>query len=177
IEAFWKLRVPRANVCPEHTPPSQYIIDSFFERVQDSVCWANRGGGKTLLGALATWLDTVFKSECATKILGGSLEQSKKMYQHLTGEGDGWGLVTEDFQYLIEGEMLAAKTATLNGSNINILTASMKSVRGPNPKNSSSMKSMSAMTGYTRPLFSSPKPSGAFGPVRKFIPPCTRLTA
>ncbi|MDD5641919.1 MAG: hypothetical protein PHX53_09735 [Syntrophales bacterium] len=134
IEAFWKLRVPRANVCPEHTPPSQYIIDSFFERVQDSVCWANRGGGKTLLGALATWLDTVFKSECATKILGGSLEQSKKMYQHLTGEGDGWGLVTEDFQYLIEGEMLAAKTATLNGSNINILTASMKSVRGPHPQ-------------------------------------------
>jgi hypothetical protein len=134
IESFWGLRIPREHVCPEHTPPSQYIIDSFFEQVQDSVCWANRGGGKTLLGALATWLDTVFKPECATKILGGSLEQSKKMYQHLTGEGDGWGLVTEDFQYLIEGEMLAAKTATLNGSNINILTASMKSVRGPHPQ-------------------------------------------
>ncbi|MFZ5451501.1 MAG: hypothetical protein ACOZF2_06480 [Thermodesulfobacteriota bacterium] len=134
IESFWGLRIPRVHVCPEHTPPAQYIIDSFFEEVQDSVCWANRGGGKTLLGALATWLDTVFKPECATKILGGSLEQSKKMYQHLTGEGDGWGLVTEDFQYLTEGEMLAARTATINGSNINILTASMKSVRGPHPQ-------------------------------------------
>ncbi|MFA4904683.1 MAG: hypothetical protein WC600_18300 [Desulfobaccales bacterium] len=88
IEAYWKLRIPRARVCPEHPPPAEYIVDSFFEEVQDSVCWANRGGGKTLLGALATWLDTVFKKDCATKILGGSLEQSKKMYQHLTGGGD-----------------------------------------------------------------------------------------
>src|SRR5208282_3129747 len=74
IRTFWGLRVPQAQVCPEHTPPAEYIVDSFFEEVQDSVCWANRGGGKTLLGALSTWLDTVFKSDCATKILGGSLE-------------------------------------------------------------------------------------------------------
>jgi hypothetical protein len=134
IEAFWKLRVPRVQVCPEHTPPAQYVVDSFFEKVQDSVCWANRGGGKTLLGALSTWLDTVFKTHCATKILGGSLEQSKKMYQHLTGEGDGWGLVTDDFRYLLRGEMLAGQTTLINKSNINILTASSKSVRGPHPQ-------------------------------------------
>jgi hypothetical protein len=134
IEVYWKLRVPRAQVCPEHTPPAEYIVDSFFETVQDSVCWANRGGGKTLLGALSTWLDTVFKHDCATKILGGSLEQSKKMYHHLTGGGDGWGLVTEDFQYLLQGEMLSAQTALVNKSHINILTASSKSVRGPHPQ-------------------------------------------
>ncbi len=134
IEAYWNLRIPRAQVCPEHTPPAEYIVDSFFEKVQDSVCWANRGGGKTLLGGLSTWLDTVFKPNCATKILGGSLEQSKKMYQHLTGEGDGWGLVTDDFRYLLRGEMLAAQTALINKSNINILTASSKSVRGPHPQ-------------------------------------------
>lgn len=134
IRTFWGLRVPQAQVCPEHTPPAEYIVDSFFEEVQDSVCWANRGGGKTLLGALSTWLDTVFKSDCATKILGGSLEQSKKMYQHLTGGGDGWGLATDDFRYLLRGEMLAAQTALVNKSNINISTASSKSVRGPHPQ-------------------------------------------
>jgi hypothetical protein len=134
IEAFWNLRIPRAQVCPGHTPPAQYICDSFFERVQDSICWANRGGGKTLLGALSTWLDAVFKKNCATKVLGGSLEQSKKMYQHLTGEGDGWGLATDDFRHLLRGEMLAASTTLINKSNINILTASSKSVRGPHPQ-------------------------------------------
>ncbi len=134
IDSFWKLRVPRAQVCPEHTPPAEYIVDSFFELVQDSVCWANRGGGKTLLGALATWLDTVFKTGCATKVLGGSLEQSKRMYEHLTGEGDGWGMVTEDFRYLLRGDMLAQRTVLGNLSNIQILTASSKSVRGAHPQ-------------------------------------------
>jgi len=134
IEAFWGLRIPQVQVCPEHTPPAAYIVDSFFETVQDSVCWANRGGGKTLLGALSTWLDTVFKSNCATKILGGSLEQSKKMYQHLTGGGDGWGLATKNFGHLIKGEMLAGQTTLVNNSSINILTASSKSVRGPHPQ-------------------------------------------
>ncbi|MEJ2672339.1 MAG: hypothetical protein P8168_09110 [Deltaproteobacteria bacterium] len=140
IEAFFidksgkPLHIPRASVCMDHTPPAQYICDSFFETVQDSVCWANRGGGKTLLGALATWLDTVFKSGCATKILGGSQEQSKRMYEHLTGEGDGWGIVNEDFQHVLRGEMLAQRTVLNNQSNIQILTASSKSVRGAHPQ-------------------------------------------
>lgn len=134
VEAFWGLKIPKVSVCPEHTPPAKYILDSFFGMAQHSVCWANRGGGKTLLGALSTWLDTVFKDNCATKILGGSLEQSKKMYQHLTGEGDGWGLVTEEFRFLLRGEMLAAQTVLINQSNIQILTASSKSVRGPHPQ-------------------------------------------
>jgi hypothetical protein len=134
IEAYWKLRVPRAQVCPEHTPPAEYILDSFFETVQNAVCWANRGGGKTLLGALSTWLDAVFKNHCATKILGGSQEQSKRMYEHLTGEGDGWGMVTEDFRHVLRGEMLAHRTVLNNQSNIQILTASSKSVRGAHPQ-------------------------------------------
>jgi hypothetical protein len=134
IEAFWGIRLPRAQVCPEHTPPAQYLVDAFFERTPDAICWANRGGGKTLLGALVTWLDTVFKDGCATKVLGGSLEQSKRMYEHLTGEGDGWGLVNGNFQHLLRGEILAQRTVLNNLSNIQILTASSKSVRGAHPQ-------------------------------------------
>jgi hypothetical protein len=128
------LHIPRAQVCPEHTPPAEYLLDSYFERVPNAICWANRGGGKTLLGALSTWLDTAFKDGCSTKVLGGSLEQSKRMYEHLTGEGDGWGLVTEDFQYMLRGDILAQRTVLSNQSNIQILTASSKSVRGAHPQ-------------------------------------------
>jgi hypothetical protein len=134
IKSFWRLQVPHAQVCPDHTPPAEYVSDAFFENVPDAVCWANRGGGKTLLGALVTWLDTVFKDHCATKVLGGSLEQSKRMYEHLSGEGDGWGLVTEDFQHLLRGEMLAQRTVLTNLSNVQILTASSRSVRGAHPQ-------------------------------------------
>ncbi|MFA5381826.1 MAG: hypothetical protein WC356_01585 [Candidatus Micrarchaeia archaeon] len=128
------LTIPRAHVCEHHNSPADYICDTFFERVQNSICWSNRGGGKTLLAGLCTWLDSAFKGGCSTKILGGSQEQSKRVYEHLTGEGDGWGLVTEDFQYLLNGEMLAQGSKLNNQSNIQILTASSRSVRGAHPQ-------------------------------------------
>jgi len=128
IEVFWGLRIPRARVCPEHTPPAEYITAGFFEEVLDCVCWANRSGGKTLNGALVTWLDAVFKGNCETKILGGSGEQSLRMYEHIKG------FITPPFLHLVEGEALRTRTHLTNGSNIQILTASTKSVRGPHPQ-------------------------------------------
>ena len=83
IESFWGLKVPRAKVCPDHTPPAEYVTAAFFEEVQDCICWANRSGGKTFNGAMVTWLDSVFKAGCETKILGGSGEQSLRMYEHM----------------------------------------------------------------------------------------------
>ena len=133
IEACWGIHIPQAQVCPDHTPPGDYLAAAFFEELADCICWANRSGGKTFLGALATWLDSVFKDRCETKILGGSREQSERMYGHLTGEG-GVGLVTEDFEYLIKGEVLSSKTSLVNKAHIQILTASTRSVRGPHPQ-------------------------------------------
>ncbi|MDD5642137.1 MAG: hypothetical protein PHX53_10835 [Syntrophales bacterium] len=129
VEAFWGLRIPRVKVCPEHTPPAEYVTAAFFEEVQNSVCWANRGGGKTLNGALATWLDAVFKPGCETKILGGSLEQSQKMYSHIKER-----FATPPFIPLVKGEMLKTHTKMVGDGSIQILTASSKSVRGPHPQ-------------------------------------------
>ena len=128
IEIFWGIKVPRGKVCPEHTPPAEYIVASYFEEILDCVCWANRSGGKTLNGALVTWLESVFKKGCETKILGGSGEQSLRMYEHIKS------FITPPFQHLVEGEALRTRTHLVNGSNIQILTASTKSVRGPHPQ-------------------------------------------
>lgn len=128
IEAFWGIYIPRARVCPDHTSPAEYIVAAFFEEVRDCVCWANRGGGKTLNGALVAWLDSVFKAGCETKILGGSGEQSLRMYEHMKS------FITEPFQLLVEGEALKTRTKLKNASHIQILTASAKSVRGPHPQ-------------------------------------------
>jgi hypothetical protein len=128
VEVFWGVRIPRVKVCPEHTPPAEYIVAAFFEEILDCVCWANRSGGKTFNGALVTWLDSVFKSGCETKILGGSGEQSLRMYEHMKS------FITPPFQPLVEGEALRTRTHLVNGSNIQILTASTKSVRGPHPQ-------------------------------------------
>jgi len=56
------------------------------------------------------------------------------MYQHLSGERNGWGLVPDDLRHLLRGEMLAGQTSLINRTNINILTASSKFVRDPHPQ-------------------------------------------
>ena len=132
VEAAWGIRVPRRPVCPHHNAPAEYLVESFFGS-SDCICWANRGGGKTLLGAITTALDAIFKVRCETKILGGSGEQSLRMYAHikdLLGEAytrDAW-------EPLVNGEVLQTKTGLINDSTIQILTASSRSVRGPHPQ-------------------------------------------
>lgn len=128
IEAFWGLHIPRVAICPGHCSPADYVTTAFFEDGLNSICWANRGGGKTFNGALVTWLDSVFKPGCETKILGGSGEQSLRMYEHIRS------FITLPFQHLVDGEVLRTRTHLKNGSNMQILTASMKSVRGPHPQ-------------------------------------------
>ncbi|MEM1071565.1 MAG: hypothetical protein AAGH71_01900, partial [Planctomycetota bacterium] len=67
--------------------PFAYICHAFFEdrRPRDAVVWANRGGGKTFLGAVATALDMVFKPGVEIRIVAGSLEQAGRMHAHLRG--------------------------------------------------------------------------------------------
>lgn len=122
--------------------PLDYLSHTFFEGRRfehadpasdtrdptDCVVWANRGGGKTFLGAVATMLDLVYKPGIQVRILGGSLEQSKRMQEHLAR--------------LFEHERLApllrpgragraARSITLeNGSRAEVLAASETSVRG-----------------------------------------------
>ena len=49
----------------------------------DCVVWANRGGGKTQLGAVLSLLEGVFFDGCQVRILGGAEEQSQRMYEYL----------------------------------------------------------------------------------------------
>jgi hypothetical protein len=88
--------------------------------------WAPRGGGKTKLGAVATLLDLVHKRGCSIRILGGSLEQSMKMWEHLC----------EDIERAIEDgnldcELKAYRArVSKGGGTARVLTQSQKAVRG-----------------------------------------------
>ncbi|MEQ9460962.1 MAG: hypothetical protein RIG82_08430 [Phycisphaeraceae bacterium] len=136
------LDVPRRAVVAGSVSPFEYLRRSFFgdelagaERAEsgDLVVWANRGGGKTRLGAVATLVDLLFKPGIQMRILGGSLEQSQRMHEHLL--------------QLLETPLLAdrrvgaggsvlAKPATgrgvtlMNGSRVELLAQSHRSVRG-----------------------------------------------
>ncbi len=127
------LVVPRVPIVPGNSAPFDYLKHAFFEEPsgqhhtmgKDAVIWANRGGGKTMLGAVATLLDLLFKPGVQVRILGGSLEQSSKMYEHLVHLLDKpW------FRSLLDGEPTQRRVALVNGSRAQLLSGSQRSVRG-----------------------------------------------
>ncbi len=133
------LTVPRSPLIAGHASPFDYLCFAFFEEPptdaeainpetpddRDCVVWANRGGGKTFLGAVATLLDLVFKPGIAVRILGGSLEQSSRMHAHLAALLDNPALSP-----LIEGRVTRKGVKLTNGSECQILAQSHTSVRG-----------------------------------------------
>ncbi|MEM9418948.1 MAG: hypothetical protein AAGA25_07870 [Planctomycetota bacterium] len=124
------LDVGRVAIAQDSTPPFAYLQHAFFHG-HDCVVWANRGGGKTMLGAVATLLDLLFKPGIQVRILGGSLEQSSKMYDHLRSLLDRPLLRDPS-----DGCSVLARPATgrrvelVNGSVAEVLAGSQRSVRG-----------------------------------------------
>ncbi len=138
------LHVPTTPLIAGHASPFDYLVHAFFEdgnwrhacgqwgehksneqAIRDCVVWANRGGGKTFLGAVATMLDLVFKSGIEIRILGGSMDQSKRMHAHLAGlfrHGSIAGM--------IDGRITQTRVRLTNGSACEVLAQSQTSVRG-----------------------------------------------
>jgi len=131
IKVFLGIDVPDKQICPEHNSPLDYLWHSFnsdFAKPKpanaDCVVWANRGGGKTDLAAVATLLDCVFKPNCQVRILAGSEDQAGRMYQYLTN------FLRNGFEKYLAGPVRKAGCKFVNGSAVDVLTQSQASVRG-----------------------------------------------
>jgi len=131
VKVFLGIDVPDKRICPEHNTPMDYLWHSFSadfaaegKTNADAIVWANRAGGKTELAAVATLLDCVFKPNCRVRILGGSGEQSGRMYQYLTA------FLWKGFEEFLADPALKAKCRFVNGSSVEVLTQSATSVRG-----------------------------------------------
>lgn len=146
LDREFDLRIARRPLLPGSSAPFDYLVHTFFEgrfthaqpgdgdghpaarpqrAAQDCVIWANRGGGKTFLGAVATMLDLVFKPGIQVRILGGSLEQSGRMYAHLRA------LFEHDaLRPLLDGKPTEKRIRLTSGSCAEILAQSQTAVRG-----------------------------------------------
>jgi hypothetical protein len=135
LESYLGLHVPSKRLCQGHSSPMDYLWFSYSGdmkaarrrsrgRIGDCVVWANRGGGKTLLAAVLTLLDSLFKPGCETRILGGSGEQARRMYEYLAY------FINRGFDRHIEGPILKSRCLFKNGSRVEVLTQSPTSVRG-----------------------------------------------
>lgn len=117
------LVIPRVSVCPHHDAPFKYVWAA-YKQEKDLIVWAPRGGGKTTLGAVATLLDLVHKPSCEVRILGGSLEQSMRMWEQLMP------MVERVAGKSVAGKTRARKLRLKNGSGVSVLTQSQRAVRG-----------------------------------------------
>lgn len=131
VKVFLGIDIPDKRICPEHNSPMDYLWHSFcadFSGVRvanaDAIIWANRSGGKTELAAIATLLDCVFKPSCQVRILSGSGEQAGRMYEYLTG------FLRNGFEEFLAGAIRKSKCRFVNGSAVEVLTQSAKSIRG-----------------------------------------------
>ena len=133
---------PEQGLIAGHHSPFEYLVHAFFEgamarrdgcwvmvgeseRTADSIVWANRGGGKTYLGAVATLLDLIFKPGVQARVLAGSLEQSGRMHTYL-----GRLLERPGISGRIDVRITSRSIEAGGGADANVLAASETSVRG-----------------------------------------------
>jgi len=125
--------VPDRTICPGHHTPMDYLWHTFagdsphapeHAPTADAVVWANRGGGKTQTAAVATLLDAVFKPGCQIRILGGSGEQSLRMYEYVAA------FLQAGYEEQLAEQLRKGRCRFTNGARIEILKQSSTSVRG-----------------------------------------------
>ena len=125
VKLFCNLDVPRVPARTGASAPFDYLARAYFEPASDQVVHACRGGGKTRLAAVATLLDLLHKPGISVRILGGSLEQSTRMWEHLLPD------LTHSARELLKRRTGNARRVTLsNGSSCAVLTQSERCVRG-----------------------------------------------
>jgi hypothetical protein len=126
LKVFLNIDIGDVNICPEHNSPLDYLWHCYREPFKsgDCVVWAGRGGGKTLLAAAATLLDSIFKPGCKTRILAGSETQAQRMYDYMLE------FVNNGFEGFLAEQVRKDKCRFLNGSDVEVLTQSAASVRG-----------------------------------------------
>jgi Terminase RNaseH-like domain len=125
VRLFCNINVPRTPVCSGHSAPFEYLVRAYFEPASDQIVHAPRGGGKTRLAAVATLLDLLHKPGISVRVLGGSLEQSLRLWEHLLPD------LTHCARDLLGKRIGSARRVTLlNGSSCAVLAQSEQSVRG-----------------------------------------------
>ena len=118
-------RIPSRAVCKNHNAPLDFMREFMFGD-SDILVLANRSGGKTATSGMATAL-VAYHDRVSSKVLGGSGEQSLRMYEEAK-----W-LLEQGYEDRLSDDILKTEAPFIGGHSISIMTQSMKSVRGPHP--------------------------------------------
>lgn len=125
LARLYKLRVPTHPVCYGHVSPGWMLATMVYDRPGNILIQGPRGGGKSCLSGFALHLDSMMYEGHAAKILGGSLAQSRQIYDAISTFRDA----RPESDPIVE--LLKTEARYFNRSTVEMLTASPTSVRGP----------------------------------------------
>lgn len=129
VYALWGVKIPKTQVCPNHSTPFDAFAEAYFARTPLSIWKASRGmGGKSRTLAYLTLTEAVLLG-AEVNILGGSGAQSLNIHEAMR---DGWNSATAPRQMLVNDSMYETKLT--NRAKVKALLASSRSVRGPHPQ-------------------------------------------
>lgn len=127
---FTGVELAREAVCCGHQAPFDAFADQCLLRPSITLEHGGRGTGKSFKAALRLHYDSRFNRNLSSRILGGSKDQSRQIYEALTQHvRDGHGDLGSDGAAILK--LLDTSATYRNGSNVKILAASSTSVRGP----------------------------------------------
>ncbi len=124
------VKIPDPAICKGHKSPLDALWEAYADESYFGIWHAMRGSGKTLLLAVLAQIESIFKPYCGTTILGGSLEQSQKTITYSDQLWQRPGVP----RHLLIGGVAGRGYKLKNGSWVQALAASQKSVRGPHPQ-------------------------------------------
>jgi hypothetical protein len=128
LAEFWggpTFRLSAQPVCRGHSAPAEFLRQQIVDRPPIVLWHGPRGSGKSYLSGMGTWIDSYLYDDHGTRILGGSLAQSEQIYTALRA----FDRQHPDRSPLTSFTKTAARFCT--GSEVSILAASPKAVRGP----------------------------------------------
>lgn len=121
------LYIPTKVVCDHHHAPWEFFADAFYERYPQIIGMACRTGGKSMGVAGLNVAEMVLKPKCGIVSLAGNFLQGSRGYTYVID------MIKNDdgLKSKLDGPPLKAKTKLRNGSTLEILTASERSVHSP----------------------------------------------
>lgn len=128
VLGLWGVELAYRASCATHATQLAIAWRAYIAEHPVIIVRASRGCGKTLLAA-AIGLTTAHLLGVEVTILGGSLEQSVRVHEHMRRM---WQHPTAPRDALV-GEPTRRSTVFCHGGAIHALAASSRSVRGPHP--------------------------------------------
>lgn len=131
------ITLPDRACCPEHSAVADIVWEAFAATEPRVVWYASRGTGKSVAMAALVGSESILLG-AESSLLGGSLEQSSRVYEVMQGERSAMGRTFWEHPnapvHLLRGDPTKRSTRLKNGGAISVLAASQKSARGPHPQ-------------------------------------------